>query len=470
MSTILSVFELTSAIKQQLESRFSVVTVRGEISNVKEQASGHLYFTLKDADAQISAVLFKGSAKLLEKTPKGGEQVVVKGEVSVYAPRGNYQLIIRELQYQGTGRLLLQLHELKQKLHSRGWFDPALKKKLPKYPKTLGIVTSPTGAVIQDIITVVSRRYSGIHLILNPVKVQGEGAALEIARAIAQFNEHKLADVLIVGRGGGSLEDLFAFNEEIVAEAIFKSEIPIISAVGHETDVSIADFIADVRAPTPSAAAELAISEKAQQLHFLKQTRDRLFYAVRTQLTQQRNLLERIKKTPLLTSPYPLLGSHIQKMDGMRTDIDQSALQRLTFHRLKLEGLKKQAAALKPSVQIHTLQHKLKSLTRSLQGAALHQINSLKLSFSATILHSQLQTSSQRVLAEKKHRFQQLLSHLYAIDPKNILTKGYCILFQENKESVILSAKELNVSQSVTIKFHDGTALATITEMSHESR
>jgi exodeoxyribonuclease VII large subunit len=468
MSSILSVSELTTAIKQQLESRFSVVTVRGEISNFKEQTSGHLYFTLKDADAQISAVLFKGNAKLLERLPKGGDQVVVKGEISVYAPRGNYQLIIRELQYQGTGQLLLQLHELKKKLHLRGWFDPAHKKKLPKYPKTLGVVTSPTGAVIQDILTVVSRRYSGIHVILNPVKVQGEEAAREIAQAIAQFNAYKLADVLIVGRGGGSLEDLFAFNEEVVAEAMFRSEIPIISAVGHETDVTIADFIADVRAPTPSAAAELAIGEKAQQLHFLKQTRQRLDFALRTLTAQHRTGLERLKKTPLLTSPYPLLGSYLQRTDGIRTEIDQKILQRVQVHRLKLEGLQKQTATLKPSAAIQALQHKLYSMKRTLQGSARTKMAALKEHFSKTVLDTQLLTSTQRILGEKKQRLDQLISHLRAVDPKNVLSKGYCILFQENKESVILSAKELTVSQSVSIKLHDGTALTTITEISHD--
>ena len=238
---ILSVTELTSAIKAVIEPSFQGIAVKGEISNFKLQSSGHLYFTLKDAGSQISAVLFKGNAACLNKMPKEGDQVVAKGEISLYAPRGQYQIIVRELQFLGLGDLLLKLQQLKEQLQMRGWFDPAHKKKLPKLPKRIGVVTSPTGAVIQDILQVLTRRFAGFHVILNPVKVQGEGAAQEIAQAISDFNRLKLADVLIVGRGGGSIEDLWAFNEEVVAKAIFESDIPIISAVGHETDFTIAD-------------------------------------------------------------------------------------------------------------------------------------------------------------------------------------------------------------------------------------
>jgi exodeoxyribonuclease VII large subunit len=258
----LSVTELTSQIKQQLETGFSSIYVKGEISNIKLQASGHYYFTLKDAGSQISCVLFKGHTKALSRAPKEGDQVVVQGDISVYAPRGNYQLLVKTIEYVGIGTLLMQLHMLKEKLQAEGLFDKSRKKLLPRFPKIIGVITSPTGAVIQDILTVLERRSSGMHLILNPVKVQGEGSAEEIARAIDDCNRYAICDVLIVGRGGGSLEDLWAFNEEIVVRAIARSQIPIISAVGHETDVSLSDFVADVRAPTPSAAAEICTAEK----------------------------------------------------------------------------------------------------------------------------------------------------------------------------------------------------------------
>ncbi|MBY0528734.1 MAG: exodeoxyribonuclease VII large subunit [Rhabdochlamydiaceae bacterium] len=464
MTSILTVSELTSAIKSQLESRFSLVSVRGEISNLKEQSSGHLYFTLKDNEAQLSAVMFKGAASQLSRIPKGGDQVVVKGEISVYAPRGNYQIIIRALEYQGTGQLLLRLHELKKELSARGWFDSARKKKLPKFPKTIGVITSPTGAVIQDILTIASRRHSGIHLILNPVKVQGEGAAQEIAQAISQFNRFDLADLLIVGRGGGSLEDLWAFNEECVAKAIFESKIPIISAVGHETDVTIADFVADIRAPTPSAAAELAIGEKTQQLQFLKQTHLRLTQTTCSLLAHHKKMLERTQKAQILTSPYPLLGTYAQTLDGIREDIDLAAEQLLKQHQFKLLALAKQATALKPSSQIQMLRDKLFRVKKALDTTAQQNINSLTRSFNSIQLQRQLKEECLRIITEKKQRLNRLISHLQSIDPKNLLTKGYCILFQENKESVILSLNELSSNDRIRIRLHDGTAHATINE------
>jgi exodeoxyribonuclease VII large subunit len=287
MEEILSVSALTSAIKNQLESRFPALQVKGEISNLKEQASGHIYFTLKDAEAQIRAVIFRSNARELARPLRNGDQVIVKGELAVYPPQGYYQVVVRKLSYAGVGELLVQLHALKDKLQALGWFSKERKKPLPKFPRTIGVVTSPTGSVIQDILNILGRRFAGFHLILNPVKVQGEGAAEEIARAIDAFNRYQLADVLIVGRGGGSLEDLWAFNEEKVAAAIFASKIPVISAVGHETDFTIADFVADVRAPTPSAAAEIATQEMAQQLQFLTQSKNRLIPADAADLPSQ---------------------------------------------------------------------------------------------------------------------------------------------------------------------------------------
>ena len=465
MQEILTVSQLTSAIKKQLESRFTGLFVRGEISNLKEQSSGHLYFTLKDQEAQLSAVLFRGDARSLKRSPKAGDQVVARGELSVYPPRGNYQMIVRELDFLGVGELLLKLHELKSKLEQRGWFSPELKKKLPKYPKTIGVVTSPTGSVIQDILNILNRRFSGFHLILNPVKVQGEGAAQEIAKAIDQFNQHQLADLIIVGRGGGSLEDLWAFNEEVVAEAIFRSRIPIISAVGHETDTCIADYVADVRAPTPSAAAEIAVAEKTQQLHFLSQSHSQLTFAVKSQLSQHHKVLERFQKSPAIRSAYTLLGGHFQRVDDLRNNLDIAIRQHFQHKHLQLLALSRQSHSLKPANQIQTLKQRLISIDKALQGALLQQISSLKRHFDPETLRKQLIGSYQLHLHEKKNRLEQLVSHLRAIDPKNLLTKGYCILFQEKIDSVILSSQELTERQPVRIFMHDGIATAHIEEI-----
>jgi exodeoxyribonuclease VII large subunit len=438
MQEILSVSELTSAIKKNLESRFPSLSVKGEVSNLKEQASGHLYFTLKDHEAQVSAVLFRGNARDLKRLPKNGDQIIVHGEINVYPPRGYYQIVVRKLEYAGVGELLLQLQQLKEKLEKLGWFDAAKKKPLPKFPKTIGVVTSPTGSVIQDILQILSRRFSGFHLILNPVKVQGEGAAAEIAQAIDQFNRYGLVDVLIVGRGGGSLEDLWAFNEEKVAAAIFLSKIPVISAVGHETDFSIADFVADVRAPTPSAAAELATQETAQQLHGFTQTKARLSSFVVTSLKHHRKQLENLRRHPCLASPLSILEPHLQRLDDLRSDLDLCLKRCLQDKQLRLLALKKQAHALKPSSQIQTWKQKLAVMAKTLQAAMMPQ------------------------LAMKSERLSQLASHLQSIDPKNLLTKGYCILFQEKKDSVILSTQELNAQDKVRLQLQDGKVHLTV--------
>jgi exodeoxyribonuclease VII large subunit len=438
MNEILTVAELTQAIKMQLESRFPVVAVKGELINLKEQSSGHLYFTLKDQEAQISCVLFRGNSRELSRLPKQGDQVIVRGELSLYAPRGSYQLIIRKLEFLGVGELLMQLHALKGTLEKRGWFDSKRKKPLPKFPKTIGVVTSPTGSVIQDILHVLSRRLSGFHLILNPVKVQGEGAAQEIARAIEEFNRYALADLLIVGRGGGSLEDLFAFNEECVAAAIYHSRIPVISAVGHETDVSIADFVADVRAPTPSAAAEIATGQTVEQLKFLQETKNQLFHVTRTRVRHLRERLYSIKKHPCLASPYSLLEPHMQRVDDFRADLKIAMGRRMQEARLKLAGAERQALLLKPSTRIsHLREH----LNRVNKGIAF---------------------SMERQLLEKKEKLSHLSSYLKGIDPKNLLTKGYCIPFLEKTDSVILSVKEFKAHDKVSLLFHDGKASLTV--------
>jgi exodeoxyribonuclease VII large subunit len=441
MEEILSVSALTTIIKKNLESQFSSVQVQGEISNLKEQASGHLYFTLKDQGAQLSAVLFRGNARELTRPLKNGDQVVVRGEINVYPPRGYYQVIVRKLSYIGVGELLMQLHALKTKLEGLGWFCPSRKKPLPKFPRTIGVVTSPTGSVIQDILHILHRRLSSFHLILNPVKVQGEGSAAEIAQAIDDFNRHNLADVLIVGRGGGSLEDLWAFNEEKVAAAIYRSKIPIISAVGHETDVSIADFVADCRAPTPSAAAEIATVETAQHLHFFTQARNRLQGTTRALLQYHRKQLEQFKRHPSLSTPTSLIEPHLQRIDNLRCDLHRFLKQILQEKRLQLLALKKQGDALRPDNQILRLKNQLTFLSRSL----------------ATALMQQLQ--------QRKERLKQLASHLQSIDPKILLTRGYCILFQEKKDSVILSISDLKKQDTVRLQLHDGKALLTVNEI-----
>ncbi len=248
---ILTVSELTREIKDILEDRFPDVWIEGEISNLRIPPSGHIYFTLKDDFSQIRAVLFKMQARTLRFVPEDGLHIIGRGRVSLYEKRGDYQLILESIEPKGMGALQLAFLQLKEKLEREGLFDPTLKKTIPMIPQKIGIVTSPTGAVIQDMLHILERRFKNLHILLYPVRVQGEGASSEIAEAINYFNRFTDADVMIVGRGGGSLEDLWAFNEEVVARAIYRSKTPIISAVGHETDYTIADFVADLRAPHP---------------------------------------------------------------------------------------------------------------------------------------------------------------------------------------------------------------------------
>lgn len=417
---VFSVSELTSAIKGILEPNFRGICVRGEISNFKLQSSGHLYFSLKDEGSQISAALFRGNAARLSRMPKDGDQVIASGEISLYAPRGQYQIVIRDLQFLGVGELLMKLHQLKDALEKRGWFSPEHKKKLPKFPKKIGVITSPTGAVIQDIIHVLKRRFSGFQVILNPVKVQGEGAKEEIAQAIKDMNRYQLADVLIVGRGGGSIEDLWAFNEEIVAKAIFESKLPIISAVGHETDFTIADWVADVRAPTPSAAAEIATQEKAGLLSQLEQVRRECALRVSQQISHYRQHLGSLQKHPLLSSPYGVLAPTIQKLDEYTRRVELlSPKKRVQEYRDRLSRVREHLQTLSPQIKID----------------------------------------------EYRRTLGRVQEHLRSLNPKNLLKKGYAILFNEKRDSIILSAKDLNPNQTINALLHDGVVEAIVSKV-----
>jgi exodeoxyribonuclease VII large subunit len=269
LKRILTVSELTSQIKVALEDQFSNIEVVGEISNFKAHVSGHWYFTLKDTGAQISCTMWKGLNNYVFFTPQDGIKVIIQGRITVYPPRGNYQIDIRSMKPAGIGELQAAFEKLKQKLSAEGLFDEKFKKPIPRFPKKIGVVTAIDGAAFQDMKNIASRRYPLAEIIIASCKVQGEGAALEIADSIKLLNKQKDIDVIIVGRGGGSLEDLWAFNEEVVARAIFASKIPVISAVGHEIDFTISDFVADLRAPTPSAAMELATPNKEELFAFI---------------------------------------------------------------------------------------------------------------------------------------------------------------------------------------------------------
>jgi len=318
---IYTVSELTKYVRVILEDSFPNVWVEGEISNYILHSSGHMYFTIRDADATLKCAMFKRSNEKLKFHPANGMKVICLGSISVYAARGDYQLIVKEVEPKGVGALQLQFEQLKQKLRKEGLFDEARKVKIPFLPTVIGIVTSPTGAAIRDILNVARRRFSNVEIIIYPVRVQGDGAKDEIASAVRDFNKFGGVDVIIVTRGGGSIEDLWAFNEEVVARAIYDSDIPVISAVGHEIDYTISDFTADFRAPTPSAAAELVIPNKDDLVNLLGVNVTRLKNALVGKLEFLAERLAALKDNYILRQPLNIVTQYEQKIDDLRKDM-----------------------------------------------------------------------------------------------------------------------------------------------------
>ncbi len=331
MSQPITVAQLNRYVNALLErdNNLNPVLVKGEISGFKAYPSGHLYFTLKDEEAAVSCVMFKGQAVRLKFRPANGLKVIITARASLYDRDGRFQLMVSEMTAEGIGDLYLAYEQMKKRLSDEGLFAPDHKKKIPLLPQAIGVVTSPAGAVIRDIIQVLSRRFPNFRLQLIPVAVQGEGAAAAIAAAVRRFNQLKTVDVLIVGRGGGSLEDLWAFNEEIVARAVYESEIPIISAVGHETDFTICDFAADLRAPTPSAAAELAIPVRREQELNLRQLENRLTRSLGRQLDRQRLRLQHCLQSKAMRRPLELVDRRRLDLDRFDLALRQSMQVRL---------------------------------------------------------------------------------------------------------------------------------------------
>jgi len=348
LTNVLSVSQITGHIQNTLEQGFSSVWVKGEISNLTRHSSGHWYFSLKDSGAQLGAVMFKRQNESVRFIPTHGMDITAHGRISVYAPQGRYQLIIDQMLAAGQGDLHLAFENLKQKLQAEGLFEQSLKKELPKYPERIGIVTSPTGAAIRDIINVFSRRYPMAELLLLPVRVQGEGSAKEIAEAIEVFNERMDCQVLLVGRGGGSLEDLWAFNEEVVAYAIARSKIPIVSAVGHETDTTISDFVADRRAPTPSAGAELIVPDRVELINRLANLGQSLRRNLLHRIDSREQRLQAISNSYALKRPDLLIEQSIQKLDQYQDRAIRASREKIRFGESRLDSLSIQLNAMNP--------------------------------------------------------------------------------------------------------------------------
>jgi len=333
---IFTVSELTQEIKSILENGFPYLWVEGEISNFKKPSSGHIYFTLKDAYSQIQGIMYRSSAARLPFSIEDGMKVLVFGKITVYERGGQYQIMAQLMEPRGIGALQLAYEQLKQKLYEEGLFDKSRKKPIPLLPDCIGVVTSPTGAAIRDILNVINRRFSNIHLIINPVRVQGEEAPAEIACAVDEFNRLKCVDVILVTRGGGSIEDLWAFNTEIVARSISRSEIPVISAVGHEIDWTISDFVSDMRVPTPSAAAELVVASKTELRDKIKHLEKSMSSNIYNMVSSLHNQLLRLAKSPVFTEPINQIRQFYQHVDDLEARMINVTRQNLQKKRHSL--------------------------------------------------------------------------------------------------------------------------------------
>ncbi len=345
---LFTVSEITREIRTSLEYDFSNISIVGEISNIRKPSSGHVYLTLKDKNAQLQAVVFRNTANKIKFELKDGMEIISFGSITVYEPRGQYQIIIDQIEPKGIGALQLAFQQLKERLEKEGLFDISRKKPIPFIPQKIGIVTSPTGAAIKDILNIIERRFANVEILLYPVKVQGDGAAEEIAEAIVELNKLPDIDVIIAGRGGGSLEDLWAFNEEVVARSIYNSIIPVISAVGHEIDITIADLVADKRALTPSEAGELVVPQKDLLLNILEKCKSRLFQSLTNKLKLSKDRLAGVANSYAMRQPFDKLHRLQQRLDEFAQRLNLNITHALNTEREKLSGIAGKLESLNP--------------------------------------------------------------------------------------------------------------------------
>jgi exodeoxyribonuclease VII large subunit len=428
---ILSVSELTRAVKDTLEGRFGGLWVEGEISNLRMHTSGHVYFTLKDEEAQVRAVLFRSRVRRLRFEPADGLHVLAFGRLDVYAVRGEYQLVCEILEPKGLGALQLAFEQLKARLAAGGLFDPARKRPLPALPRRVGLVTSPTGAAVRDFLRVVTRRFAGLQVLVCPVRVQGDTAAGEIVEALEILNRLGGLDVIVLARGGGSLEDLWAFNEEAVARAIAASKIPVISAVGHETDVTIADFVADLRAPTPSAAAELVVREKTELVRQLAALRARLGQAIGKRTARLGDRLADFRRRRVLTDPGRPLRDWARRVDDLGLRLGRAMARHDARTR---ERLARAARALRPALLAAPVRHQ-----QRLAGQ----------------LGGRLERAVRGEATRRRRAVEAMAARLDSLSPLACLARGYAIVAGPSG-AVLTRADGVGVGERVTVRLREG--------------
>lgn len=430
--TIYTVSQLNRETKLLLSEHFLTIQVEGEISNLTAPTSGHLYFSLKDPQAQVRCAMFRTYRRKLPFTPENGNQVVVTAQVGLYEARGDYQLIVEDMQEAGDGALRRAFEALKTKLSAEGLFDQETKQQIPTLPQQVGVITSPSGAAIRDILTIIKRRFPALPVVIYPATVQGETAKYDIVRAIETANRRQECDVLILARGGGSLEDLWPFNEEIVARAIYASKLPIISAVGHEIDFTIADFAADLRAPTPSAAAERAVPDHREWLRLFQQLDNRLVQRLQTLLVQHRKALDWLVKRFELQHPGKQLQYKFQRLDELESRLHFQIKYKLQQSRSRLENRITQLGRQNPA----------------------DKINHFKLQ--QHYLHSRLVGGIKRLLEQRNQRLASNSQTLHAVSPAATLRRGYAIVSTLDGSKIIRSTEELTQGDRVRTRLAHG--------------
>ena len=438
---IWTVKDLMSAVRTAVEREYTDVFVEGEISNYRPAESGHIYFTLKEDGAQMRVVMFRSQARLLKFKPADGMAVIARGRVTVYEPRGELQLSAEYLEPKGAGALQIAFEQLKQKLAAEGLFEQSRKKPIPALPRRIGVVTSTRGAALRDILNIVQRRHRGLNVLIYPVQVQGETAASEVSAAIRYFNRAKSVDVIVVARGGGSLEDLVAFNHEGLARVAAASQVPLISAIGHETDFTILDFVADLRAPTPSAAAELVIESQHQLEQRVATLRQRLARAARYQLLIAKQTLTQLAQHGAFARIHDLIGRRQQRLDELVFRMASAERRRLQEYRTRLETASARIRARDLRRTLDTMRRDIVTRTSALGSAA------------------------RSALARRWAHYEGLHGKLEALSPLNILERGYALVF-DAEGKLIKEASSVAPGEAIRARVHHGVIDATVKKTS----
>jgi exodeoxyribonuclease VII large subunit len=441
---VFTVTELTAKVRRLLEDQVGSIWITGEVTNLRVQGSGHIYFTLKDANAQLNCVLFRGEPVAHRELLQDGQKLLLQGDLTVYELRGQYQLLVRSVELQGVGALQLAFERLKQKLQAEGLFATERKRPIPRYAHRIGLATSPTGAAIRDVLHVIQRRHPGLEVVMAPCRVQGDGAAATIASAIRLLNEWHCAqtglppewaqplDLILVTRGGGSLEDLWAFNEEVVARAIFESALPVVSAVGHEIDFTISDFVADLRAATPSAAAELITEGAFASRTFVAEAARRLGQRTRRRLTDFREEVDYLRGRLVRLHPRSVLNERLQYVDELQVSLVRRAKQGCREQRAAWENLRQRLSRLKPALVLAQRGEAVRQLLRRLYEQARHGCENLR-----------------NALARHEAR-------LRLLSPENVLARGYSITFDAETGKVVRAAEDVRRGQRLRSKLQRG--------------